>query len=363
MGDELKQLLAIGAKSALANGYRQGQGKDLTKRARVPCMYELIREHSFRNETELRAFACTEARAGRGALAEFCTKHGHKLKELLQNAWAVSGAPQAMLDSQLTLLEKLQAAAETLPCLCNDRWIPGAKLILRNNGYSAAMFAAAVRLALQLGAKRGANVALTGVGGCGKSALLEPLQQLYRTMSKPQAGSTFPFLHAVDAEIILWQDYAHCEKTLRFTDLLSVFVGETVAIRVPGAANMDHKNAAPAFYSGRTPMWPTHIRDQEAHAELRRMMDERFQHFHFATPLPQGQRDTNWIHCAKCCAIFYLTHHAPEDCQSAPEAGAASRSSAGSNLVAQLRELAELKAQGVLDEDEFRLAKRRLLEK
>lgn len=361
MGEELKNLLSIGAKAAYANGHRQGPGqKEISKRERAPCLFEVIREHSLKSEVELKAYAFSEAAAGRPKLAEICTKYGGKLREYITNAWAVAGAPRALLEAQLTLLEKLERAASTLPCMCKQEWIPGALFILENNHISAAVFTNAVRTALTCGARRGANMALTGVGGCGKSALLEPLQLCFQAMSKPQAGSTFPLLHALSCDIVLWQDYEHCEKTLRYTDLLSFFVGETLAIRVPGAQNTEHRNTAPTFYSGRLPISPSHVKDQSGRLELQKMMDERFQMFAFTVPLPQQLRQTSWVHCGRCCAQFYLQVHAPPHLpQIAPPAS--SSSSLGRDLVSQLRELACLMEQGVLDAEEFRAAKRRLL--
>ena len=96
-------------------------------------------------------------------------------------------------------------------------------------------------------------MACVGEGGCGKSALLEPLDEIFTACSKPEGGSTVPLAPLLSSEICLWQDFEHNEATVRFTDILSILVGEGVNIRRPGALNVKHKNTAPCFLSGRTP--------------------------------------------------------------------------------------------------------------
>ena len=63
--------------------------------------------------------------------------------------------------------------------------------------------------------------------------LLEPLELIFKTMVTPQKGSTFSLGGLLDSDVICFQDYKHCENTISFTDLLSIFVGETVNVRVP----------------------------------------------------------------------------------------------------------------------------------
>ena len=56
------------------------------KRPRAPSMYELVAEKRFRTALDVQCFANAEAAAGRPALADFCTRNGHKLQEALDNA-------------------------------------------------------------------------------------------------------------------------------------------------------------------------------------------------------------------------------------------------------------------------------------
>ena len=70
--------------------------------------------------------------------------------------------------------------------------------------------------------------------------ILQPFEAIFRTMPPPEDGSTFPLSGALDAEILLWQDFEYNPGTLQFMDLLRLLVGERIGVRLPGAA------AAPA---------------------------------------------------------------------------------------------------------------------
>ena len=112
------------------------------------------------------------------------------------------------------------------------------------------------------------------------------------------------------------------------------------------------------------------------------MMAERFTTFEFTVPLPKTERRADWVHCPKCCAAFHLHgKHGTDDgasvgagtpaptggvgpllpVTSATAAAAAAAPGAPEALVNALRDLAALHAKGALDRDEFRAAKRKLL--
>ena len=103
----------------------------------------------------------------------------------------------------------------------------------------------------------------------------------------------------------MWQDYEHHEDTLCFTDLLSMFVGESFGIRVPGLRNEKFTNKAPTLYSGRTPITATRG-TEVARDELTRMMAERFTTFNFTVPLPLKHRRPDWPKCVRCASAFYF---------------------------------------------------------
>ena len=308
-GEALSKLLASAGKAARLNSSRWalacGGEQPKVMRDRVPRIFEVVKQHGLESVTALKAHAQKEATEGRTALAELCTKYDARLQSFLDAALSVTAAPAKLLELTGTRLDKLARAASSHPCRCGGVWVPGALRILGLNGIDVGQFCGAVCRALQFGAVRGVNVGCVGVGGCGKSTLIEPLEYVFEVLGKPQRGSTFPLGRLPGCDVILWQDFEHHEGTVAFADLLSLFVGESVEIRTPSQLNKKHRNVAPLFYSGRVPLQCKRSCGEEQ-MELNKMMAERFTTFEFNVPLPKPERRADWTHCGKCCAAFYL---------------------------------------------------------
>jgi len=384
--DELSVLLSGSGKAAAMNSVRWAGAADCAKdapRARAPRLFDVIRDQGLRTTTALQAYAQKEASEGRTELAELCTRQGAKLNGYLRGALAVLDAPQRLTAQNMTRLDKLEKVVADVACVCSGAWLPGAQRILTLNGINPDEFCAAVWRALDLGARRGVNVGCVGAAGCGKSTLLEPLEFVFDTLGKPQKGSSFALGNLPGCDVALWQDYEHDEDTVSFTDLLSILVGETIELRAPGELNRKFRNKAPFFYSGRVPLQCVR-RDLSAAVVLNGMMSERFVTFEFSVPLPKRERRADWVHCAKCCASFYLrgagnattgatSSTTPVAPAAAPVAsppgvtlplltGAPSGSpTAASALVAELQALKALHSDGTLNDSEFTSAKRMLL--
>jgi energy-coupling factor transporter ATP-binding protein EcfA2 len=355
-GRALQELIAKSHRSQTLQRNKSADGAQKKQRLSV---FEEVKKHDLRDALSLRAHACKEADAGRRDLAEYCTRQAGKLEEVVSGARAVMEAPIKMKPANATLLEKLASAAEDLPCECGGRWASGAAKVLTNSRIPVQAFTSAVYNALRVGARRGANVACVGLGGCGKSTLLESFEKIFNAAGKPEKGSTFPLSSVKGCDIILWQDYEHDEGTVRFSDLLSLFVGESVGVRLPGQRNEKFRNAAPLFYSGRAPMRlrPSRLHDFHTADEYSGMMNERFTVFHFTTPIPKTERDMEFPQCGRCAANFYLSGGAV--CQ--PQESLQEREGTAQGPVRMLAELHDLFKSGALSADEFAAMKSRVL--
>jgi hypothetical protein len=373
---DLHDLLMSSHKYSTLNDARRSHGEQKRKRL---SLFDEIQSHDLRTVTQFQAYACEQAKKGNNSLAEFCTRQGHKIEDLLRNTWNIVEAPTLLMKGKESLIDKMQKAAAELPCVCSGRWAPGAAAVLSLNAIDVKFFCSMVLRALRVGAKRGSNVACVGEGGCGKSTLLEALENIFDCAAKPEAGSTFPLASAADHDLCLWQDYEHDENTVRFSDLLSFFLGESVGIHIPGALNKKFKNVAPCFYSGRCHMelLPSHKHSSKACEKYNGMMDERFTIFRFNIPLPREQRLLDWPSCGCCAAKFYLSEgtfgtnvfQSPSRSgQFRPPPIALERASGSGPgqvqfaIASELEKLACLHRQGVLDTEEFRSAKRRLIQ-
>lgn len=363
-GDALVELLAASIKSRDIIAGR-ADGAAVGKKRKRLNVFEEICEHGLKTVKALQAHACAEAKKGNPGLAEYCAKNESKLEDVLRGALAVMSAPAQLAQQDVSLMQKLEAAAHELPCVCGGRWASGAAGLLRRNSIFVKDFCGAVLRAIRVGAKRGSNVSCIGEGGCGKSTLLEPLELIFSCAPKPEEGSTFPLASVVGYDVILWQDYEHDEATVRFSDLLSFFMEESVGVRRPGALNKKIKNAAPTFYSGRAPMElaPSKKHSAVACVKYNSMMSERFCTFRFTTPIPFQERDMNFPVCGRCAAKWYIEGAAGS---SAAEAAGPLPLLVGGvapvSLADDLERLGALHSAGSLDADEFKAAKRQLLQ-
>ena len=170
------------------------------------------------------------------------------------------------------------------------------------------------------------------------------------------------------------QDYEHDESTIRFTDLLSLFCGESVGMRSPCKLNKKFRNTIPCFLSAHMPVLCGR-RDAAKAMELDGMMQERFTTFTFWNPVPFEHRILNFPKCGRCCAAFYLQGlpQSPASSSAAPMNSVlpptplhdSSRghpiSSPAEPSLARLQELVQMRSEGHLDDEEFTAAKRQLL--
>lgn len=312
-GKILKKLLEAGATASVALAGRKRKevpenGIPVGKRIRSGDVYGLVANQGVRTVLDLQALACRSAGAGDTRLAEFCTATGiDKLSHLVEGAASVLEAPRALALQKATRMDLLRRAASEFVCTCKGIWIPGAKKVLENNNEDVPAFCRDVCRALEVGAKRGTNMAIIGEPGCGKSMLFEPFDDIFAVMGKPEAKSSFPLAGAIDAQVLLWQDWKHNDATVLFEDMLSLIVGERIDVRIPCQKNMSFRNTSPLFYTANSPLFVVRPNPQEM-IRLNTAMAERFRSRVWQIPLPATERIADFPRCSKCCANFYLMY-------------------------------------------------------
>ena len=261
-----------------------------------------------RTALDLQNLAAKTAGHGDSRLAEFCTAMGDaKLACLVQGAVSVLDAPKNLRLKESSRMELLRRAATENPCKCNAVWIPGVLWILSIQKENVGSFCKDVCRALEVGAGRGTNVAIIGEPGCGKSTPFEPFDDIFPVMGKPESKSSFPLANALDARVLLWQDYKHNDAKILFEDLLSFLVGEQLSVRRPCQKNVDFRNSSPLFFTSNSELSVVR-EDPEAMRRLCQAAAERFCTRRWQNPLPKAQRSTNFPKCGRCCANFYLMY-------------------------------------------------------
>ena len=309
MGQVLSKLLDTGfaATRWLRKRARAAQGGVVedSGRFRAVDVFQLAQHSGARTAVQLRGQAHAEAAVGRLGLAEFCTTHrDEELQQYLDNAWAVHEAPQRAMVAASDRMGKLHQAA-TQPCTCGGVWAPGVQFILQHHRENIPAFCRDVARALTFGAARGVNMAIVGPPGCGKSTVLEALDLIYVTSAKPQRENSFPFAGILGAEVLLWQEFVWGPKVCAFEDLLQLFCGEKLAIRIPHARPVEHRNGAPMFYTAWAPLHMT-CADHNRMLNLNAAMEERFTTRMWTRALPREGRIPKFPQCACCFARFVL---------------------------------------------------------
>ena len=109
------------------------------------------------------------------------------------------------------------------------------------------------------------------------------------------------------ADVLQWQEFSWSSKTCAFEDLLQMLVGERLAVRVPCARPVHHRNPAPMFYTAWAPLGMTGA-DAMRVCNLNMAMAERFTTRTWSRPLPHDGRIPQFPQCACCFSKFILEH-------------------------------------------------------
>ena len=112
---------------------------------------------------------------------------------------------------------------------------------------------------------------------------------------------------ALEAQLLVWNEWKHNDSIVLFEDLLALIKGELMEIRVPCKKNVPHRNTAPLFFTSNSPLYVVR-QDPSAMVKLNTAMNEAFCTRVWAIPLPKAERIANFPRCGRCCANFFLLH-------------------------------------------------------
>eukprot|EP00795_Rhopilema_esculentum_P003566 gene3566-biopygen19 len=106
---------------------------------------------------------------------------------------------------------------------------------------------------LEKGRGKFRNIMITGLANCGKTDLLNPLNDLFETFTNP-ANTSYAWLGAEKAQVILLNDFLYSTEIMAWNDFLCFLEGQTVHLAAPKstyAQDIHFNKDTPAFATGK----------------------------------------------------------------------------------------------------------------
>ena len=250
----------------------------------------------------------------------YCFKHQVDLQRRLDFAWEVHRAPASMAQRRMSAWDMVAEASRSAACICNGAWKPLTESLLHLHCDSMPAHAHdderpapqrvkdAIRQALQDGCKKHTNLFVYGPNTSGKSHVLKPLAEIFDGCAflRPVGKGNYPLQEIFGSKVCVLQDVRVSTFKLDFDSLLVWFEGEKFPVPLPRNSHSKDK-----WYNERAPIFissGSKFRIPEAEArrlqvdaeEQNRMMDARFQFFHFARSLSKHEK----VECAPCARCF-----------------------------------------------------------
>ena len=268
---------------------------------------KLIQQKSISTRLELVCLAMVQEREGKRCLAEFIANRGNKaVDEALSLAKEFSHAEEQCLRLKKSRIQLLQESKDA-PCVdgCEGRWFVAANEVLDNQGIIPSVFCNAIYTALSKGRGKFRNIYLYGTANSGKNFMLSPLKIIYNTFCNP-ATSSFAWVGAEQAEVILLNDFRWNPTIIAWADLLQALEGDTIHLPAPKnfcLRDIELTRYTPFFATSDAPI--VFIRAGAIDQTNTNMMDIRWSFFRFWKPISQSEQ-REIAPCGHCFARFIL---------------------------------------------------------
>lgn len=228
------------------------------KRLKAFQVSEIVVAKNIKSRTDLLALAHEQKVEGKTDLAEFIVNRGSKIvNEIIATAWEMENAIDAKQRVEKCRLDLLREAAEH-KCICKpeQQWYDCATTLLENNRISCEQFAHSVCELLEKGRGKYRNIMLTGPANCGKTFLLNPLNNIFKTFTNP-ACTSFAWVGAEEAEVLFLNDFRWSPQIIAWNDLLLMLEGQLVHLPAPKshyAKDMVLDRDTPIFCTSKHPL-------------------------------------------------------------------------------------------------------------
>ena len=174
------------------------------------------------------------------------------------------------------------------------------------------VWAAAVRKLLTEGRRKPNNIMILGEEGCGKSFLMDPLEEIYKVLTTPASKYGWADIESDELEVIYLNDFRWGPENIgqdgtgviEWDLFLRLLDGSTVKMKRPRNlfatdAVLPRSNTIPVFANGSTMIESIAFGTARKLTE-QRMMDLRWTVFHFRHRIPTHVR----VHVPPCGSCF-----------------------------------------------------------
>lgn len=268
---------------------------------------EIALAKNIKSRTQLLALARQQKLEGKTDIAEFIVNRGAKVvSEVLDTAWEMENSTNDLERARKSRVQLLHEASQG-ECTegCCGQWLACAKDVLERNGINAQYFARCVLELLEKGRGKYRNIMIVGAANCGKTFLLNPLNEIFNTFSNP-ASTSFAWVGAEKAECIFLNDFRWSPSVIQWHDFLLLLEGQLVHLPAPKthyAKDIAFNKDTPIFATGKNPI--VFVKNGTIDEKETEMMMVRWKIFRFHYQISQeNQREMS--PCAKCFAMLVL---------------------------------------------------------
>ena len=304
-------LLAVSRNNA--DGGEEGSKSGKKIRLTDSDVAQYCRKKNIKTLTELMADGEMRMGEGDSTLHDYIFSRSLKhMAELLVKTEWMEQAPGTIQRKSVPRLAIVSSSREK-ECVekCNGLWYKCAIDILKRSSINKYVFAHAIRQLLEHGRGRKRNIFLLGPTASGKTFLLKPLLELFPDHFANPPASSFGWLGADEARIILLNDYRWENKrnggNIEWGALLNLLEGFKTKLPAPMNSFAKHiviDTDVPVFGTGPELIrWYSNSNEEargKKHAKEDSQIDDRWVTFEFKHTFPKHER----VEAASCVSCF-----------------------------------------------------------
>jgi len=245
------------------------------------------------------AYVKAEQRDGRTWLYDFVLG-SPDLPMFVEKVWRIENAEKVLARNAMCKTEILRSAGDSLPCVCNGQWKLATEQICARNDIDESALAGMIAENLRDGPGKRLNMFFYGESDCGKSHILDPLNEVYSVFPKPRNNASFALETLPQYEVVLWNELSSSIGVCDWDDFLNWTDGKEFTLDRKGLKNIKVNPTQPLFFTGGSRLYhPQHNERSQT------MMDNRMRYTQFFRPFAPAEV-RKIPACGRCFARWVL---------------------------------------------------------